>query len=60
MSSVDFKEGMNIRIVHLDGEDDAFDGKEGKIVYVDSLGQLHGTWGGLAIIPEVDDFKVLE
>ena len=60
MGSIEFKEGMKIRIIHLDGEDGAFDGREGVIIFVDSLGQLHGTWGGLSIIPEVDSFEVLE
>ena len=26
----------------------------GEVLYVDSLGQLHGTWGGLAAIPGED------
>ena len=31
----------------------------GEITSIDSLGQLHGTWGGLALIPGEDDFKVM-
>ena len=37
-----------------------YDGREGVVQHVDSLGQLHGTWGGLAVIPGEDSFKVLE
>ena len=53
------KVGDKIRIVHLRGEDDYYDGREGVIQHIDSIGQLHGTWGGLAVIPEEDDFYVL-
>ena len=50
------KVGDKVRIIHLKGEDNRYDGKEGVIEYIDSMGQLHGTWGGLAIIPEEDEF----
>jgi hypothetical protein len=59
MSSIDFKPGMKVRIIHLEGEDNSYDGREGVINYIDAIGQLHGTWGSLAIIPEADEFEVL-
>lgn len=31
-------------------------GKEGVVDYIDDIGQLHGTWGGCALIPDVDEF----
>lgn len=37
-----------------------YNGKEGVVEHVDGIGQLHGTWGGLAVIPEVDTFVVVE
>ena len=52
------KVGDKIRIIHLSGEDTRYDGKEGTITYIDSIGQLHGTWGGLALIPAIDKFVV--
>ena len=52
--------GDKIRIGHLTGEDSNYDGREGVVEYIDSIGQLHGSWGGLAIIPETDDFVLLE
>lgn len=52
--------GDKIRIIHLRDEDSRYDGKEGTIEFIDSLGQLHGTWGGLAAIPEVDRFVIIE
>lgn len=50
--------GKRIRIEHMDGEV-GYDGKEGVVNYCDSMGQLHGTWGGLAVQPENDSFTVL-
>ena len=35
--------GDKIRIIHLEGETDEYDGKEGTIEHIDSIGQLHGT-----------------
>ena len=52
--------GDKIRIILLRDEDSRYDGKEGTIEFIDSLGQLHGTWGGLAVIPEVDRFVIIE
>ena len=54
-----YKVGQKVRIIHLEGEDTRYDGKEGVIEDIDAIGQLHGTWGGLAIIPEADDFRVI-
>ena len=52
--------GDEIKIVHLAGEDNRYDGKVGTVQYVDDIGQLHGTWGGLAIIPGEDDYTVIK
>ena len=59
MKGLEYLLNRKIRINHLDGEDNSYDGKEGTVTYVDSLGQLHGTWGSLAVIPKVDDITVL-
>lgn len=53
------KTGDRIRIIHLVGEDSRYDGRKGVIEYIDGAGQLHGTWGGLAVIPELDEFEVI-
>lgn len=34
--------------------------RPGIVEHIDSIGQLHGTWGGLAIIPEVDEFEIVQ
>lgn len=33
--------------------------KDGVVVCVDSMCQLHGTWGGIAAIPNVDSIELL-
>lgn len=53
------KLGDKIRIIHLQGEDGRYDGKEGVVEYIDGIGQLHGTWGGLAVIPDYDEYVVI-
>ena len=59
------KVGDKIRIVHLDdcnGTDwqaREYNGREGVVEHIDSTGQLFGTWGGLAVNPECDDFEVI-
>ena len=53
------KIGTKIKIVSMDGEPH-YTGREGVVTHIDDAGQIHGTWGGCAIIPEVDQFVVLE
>ncbi len=55
-----YKVGQQIHINHLQGEDTRYDGREGIIMKIDGIGQLHGTWGILAIIPEQDDFYIVD
>lgn len=31
----------------------------GVVTHVDDMGQLHGTWGGLAAIPGIDDITIV-
>ena len=56
---MEVKIGDRIRIYHLKGEDRTYDGAEGVVEHIDDIGQLHGTWGGLAVIPDEDDFQVI-
>lgn len=56
---MEVKVGDKIRIIHLTGEDGRYDGHEGTVEHIDAIGQLHGTWGGLAVIPEEDEFVVI-
>lgn len=35
--------GMKIKIIHLEGENEVYDGREGVVEHIDSIGQLWGT-----------------
>lgn len=50
--------GNWIRIICMDGEPQ-YTGKEGAVIHIDDAGQIHGTWGGCALIPEVDRFEIV-
>lgn len=51
--------GDTIQIINMLGEPN-YSGKSGIIKSIDSMGQLFGTWGGLAVIPEEDVFKIIK
>lgn len=51
--------GKDIKIIRMIGEMQ-YTNRVGKVTHIDDLGQLHGTWGGCAIIPGIDEFIVLE
>lgn len=50
--------GKTIRIEYMEGEPQ-YRGKEGKVTHVDDMCQLHGTWGGCALIPETDSYIIV-
>ena len=51
--------GDKIRIIEMVGESD-YSGKIGIVEHIDSIKQVHGTWGGLALQLERDTIEVLE
>ena len=51
--------GDKIRINYMKDQPD-YTGREGIVHSIDSFLRLHGSWGGLAVIPEVDDYEVIE
>lgn len=53
------KVGDKIHIVNMEGEPE-YTGREGVVEYIDSIGQLHGTWGGCGLLPDVDTYIVIE
>lgn len=53
------KIGDKLKIIHMDGEPH-YTGKVGTVTHIDSKKQIHGTWGGCALIPEVDTWEVIE
>ena len=50
--------GDTIRILYMDGEP-RMEGRSGVVKHIDDMGQLWGSWGGLAINPEVDSFEIV-
>ena len=50
--------GDILRIDYMEGEPN-YSGKTGEVTYIDDAGQIHGKWGGLAIIPEKDSFTII-
>lgn len=53
------KVGDKIEIIYMKGEPQ-YTGKIGEITSIDDIGQLHGTWGGCAVIPGEDSYRVVE
>ena len=52
---MEVKIGDKIKIIKMEGERQ-YDGKEGIVTFIDDLGQIHGTWGGCALIVKKDLF----
>ena len=53
------KIGDKIRIISM-ADEPRYSGREGIVQRIDDMGQLHGTWGGLAVIPGEDSFEIIE
>lgn len=51
--------GKRVRIISMDGEP-AYSGRTGIVTGVDSKGQIHGTWGGCALVPGIDKWTIEE
>ncbi len=54
-----YKIGDKIKIISMNGEPQ-YSGKVGVIEHIDDIGQLHGSWGGCALIPGVDEFEKID
>lgn len=54
--------GKTIRIDHMEDNlsGEKYKGRTGVVQFVDDMGDLHGTWGCLAVIPRVDKFTILD
>ena len=53
------KVGDRLKIIYMDGEPQ-YSGRTGQVTLIDDIGQIHGTWGGCAIIPETDEFEIIQ
>ncbi len=52
------KPGDKIRIIDMAGEPH-YAGRTGEVEHIDDMGQIHGTWGGCALIPEEDTYELI-
>lgn len=57
--------GKTVRLNHAENgdspyDDSRYDGCSGKVVYVDDLNQIHFEGCPIAIIPEMDDWEILD
>lgn len=53
------KIGDKIKIIYMNGEPQ-YSGREGVVQHIDDIGQIHGTWGGCALIPGEDSYEVIK
>ena len=53
-----YKIGMKLKIIKMKNEP-TYTNKIGTIIMIDDWGQLHGTWGFCAVIPEIDKFIII-
>jgi len=51
--------GDTIKIINMEGEPH-YNGREGVVTHIDDADQIHGTWGGCALISEIDTYIILE
>lgn len=51
--------GDTIEILYVSGIP-SLTGKIGVVQFYDSMGQLHGTWGGLVIVPGEDRYRIID
>ena len=56
---MEVKVGDKIKIIKMQGEEQ-YNGKEGVVTSIDDARQIHGTWGGCAIVPDFDLFEIIE
>lgn len=50
--------GQRIEIIEMSGEPQ-YSGRRGEITVIDDIGQLHGTWGGLAVNLDYDTVRAV-
>lgn len=55
----EIKVGDKIRIIKMEGEPE-YTNRIGIVEHIDCAKQIHGTWGGCALIPEEDKFELIQ
>jgi hypothetical protein len=56
---MEIKVGKKVKIISMKDEPN-YKGRIGVVEHIDDIGQLHGSWGGCALIPGIDKYEVLE
>ena len=56
---VDVNVGDKLRIIEMVDEP-SYTGKVGIVDHIDDIGQIHGSWGGCALIPGIDNYEKVE
>ena len=51
--------GDKIKIINMEGEPQ-YTNRKGVVTHIDDAAQIHGTWGGCAVIPKVDTYIILK
>ena len=51
--------GDTIKIISMKDEPH-YTNRVGTVTHIDDAGQIHGTWGGCAVIPKVDKYILLK
>lgn len=54
----EIKIGDKIKILSMQDEPQ-YEGKTGIVEFIDDIGQIHGSWGVCALIPEVDKYEII-
>ena len=58
-----YPKGMRVEMVAMDDPQPIERGTRGTIEFVDDMGTIHVKWDngrGLGIVPDVDEFKIIE
>ena len=55
----EIKVGDKIRIINMKDEPE-YKNRIGIVEHIDDAKQIHGTWGGCALIPKEDKFELIQ
>lgn len=51
--------GKTLKIIYMEGEPQ-YTCRTGIVKSIDDMGQIHGSWGGCALIPGTDEWEVID
>lgn len=56
---MEIKKGDKLKVICMKDEP-SYTGRVGIVYAIDGIGQIHGTWGGCALIPGVDEYEKVD